>query len=77
MLPAPFRCDVTVSERHDRALCDVTSHVDTCAPGEGTEVDYLVMTSCDFISVGNQFSRKPYALAVQKGSPLKDQLSEA
>ena len=49
----------------------------TSIPGEATQVDYRVMTSCDFISVGDQFSRKPYALAVQKGSPLKDQLSEA
>ena len=27
--------------------------------------------------VGDEFSRKPYALAVQQGSPLKDQLNDA
>jgi len=27
--------------------------------------------------VGEEFSRKPYALAVQQGSPLKDQLNDA
>ena len=31
---------------------------------------------CNFAEVGEEFSRKPYALAVQKGSHLKDQLSE-
>ena len=27
--------------------------------------------------VGEEFSKKPYALAVQQGSPLKDQLNDA
>ena len=41
---------------------------------------YLAMTNCDLQVVGNEedeFSKKPYALAVQKGSPLKDQLNDA
>ena len=38
---------------------------------------YQVMTNCDFQLVGEEFSRKPYALAVQQGSPLKDQLNDA
>ncbi|XP_045485455.1 ionotropic receptor 25a-like [Pieris rapae] len=36
-------------------------------------VRYLVMTNCDLQNVGNEFSRKPYAIAVQRGSSLKDQ----
>ncbi|PRD31656.1 UNVERIFIED_CONTAM: Ir25a [Trichonephila clavipes] len=35
------------------------------------------MTNCELVSVGSEFSRKPLALAVQQGSPLKDQLSSA
>ncbi|XP_054159450.1 ionotropic receptor 25a-like [Oppia nitens] len=44
---------------------------------EATMVKYAVMTNCDLQSVGNEFSRKPLALAVQQASPLKDQLSSA
>lgn len=35
------------------------------------------MTNCDIQQVGNEFSRKPIALAVQENSPLKDKLSSA
>ena len=38
---------------------------------------YAVLTDpCNLEEIGEEFSRKPYALAVQKGSPLKDMLSE-
>ena len=44
---------------------------------EATEVKYAVLTDpCNLEEIGEEFSRKPYALAVQKGSPLKDMLSE-
>ncbi len=36
-----------------------------------------VLTNCDLQMVGEEFSRKPYALAVQQGSPLKDQFNDA
>uniref|UniRef100_T1IIS9 Ionotropic glutamate receptor C-terminal domain-containing protein n=1 Tax=Strigamia maritima TaxID=126957 RepID=T1IIS9_STRMM len=42
---------------------------------ESTELKYESITNCDVMTVGEEFSRKPYALAVQKGSPLKRQLS--
>lgn len=45
--------------------------------GDATDVRYLEMMNCDFQVVGNEFSRKPYAIAVQKGSPLKDQIDAA
>ena len=41
---------------------------------------YLAMTECDLQVVGyegDEFSKKPYALAVQKGSTLKDPLNDA
>ena len=40
-------------------------------------IKYAVMTNCDLQSVGNEFSRKPLALAVQQNSDLKDKLSSA
>ncbi|XP_035708909.1 ionotropic receptor 25a isoform X1 [Folsomia candida] len=45
--------------------------------GDATDIRYEVLTSCDVQMVGEEFSRKPYALAVQQGSPLKDQLNDA
>ncbi|XP_022246247.1 ionotropic receptor 25a-like [Limulus polyphemus] len=44
---------------------------------DAIQVKYATMKDCDLIAVGNEFSRKPVAFAVQKGSPLKDQLSTA
>ena len=44
---------------------------------DATDVKYLSMTNCDLQMVGEEFSRKPYALAVQQGSPLKDLLNDA
>ncbi|XP_020709243.2 ionotropic receptor 25a-like [Athalia rosae] len=45
--------------------------------GEATSVRYLVMTNCDLISVGKEFSRKSYGIALQKGSPLKTKFDKA
>lgn len=42
--------------------------------GDATDIRYVEMTNCDLQMVGDEFSRKPYAIAVQKGSPLKDQI---
>ncbi|XP_017461181.1 PREDICTED: ionotropic receptor 25a-like, partial [Rhagoletis zephyria] len=44
---------------------------------ESTMVKYAVMTNCDLQNIGNEFSRKPLALAVQQNSDLKDKLSSA
>ena len=40
------------------------------------DILYQDMTTCDLEMVGGEFSRKPYALAVRQGSPLKDQLND-
>ncbi|KAA0197271.1 Ionotropic receptor 25a [Hyalella azteca] len=45
--------------------------------GDATDIRYLVLTNCDLQIVGEEFSRKPYAIAVQQGSPLKDQFNDA
>ena len=45
--------------------------------GDATDIRYQTLTNCDLQMVGEEFSRKPYALAVQQGSPLKDQLNDA
>lgn len=45
--------------------------------GDATDIRYQVLTSCDLQMVGEEFSRKPYAVAVQQGSPLKDQFNNA
>ncbi|XP_066245582.1 ionotropic receptor 25a-like [Euwallacea similis] len=45
--------------------------------GDATDIRYLEATSCDLIIIGEEFSRKPYAIAVQQGSPLKDQFNTA
>lgn len=45
--------------------------------GDATDIRYLEMTNCDLQVVGEEFSRKPYAIAVQQGSHLKDQLNNA
>ncbi|CAG9857523.1 unnamed protein product [Phyllotreta striolata] len=45
--------------------------------GDATDVKYLEITSCDLTAVGEEFSRKPYAIGVQQGSPLKDQFNTA
>ena len=45
--------------------------------GDATDIKYLELTSCDLQVVGDEFSKKPYALAVPQGSPMKDQLNDA
>ncbi|XP_032686225.1 ionotropic receptor 25a [Odontomachus brunneus] len=45
--------------------------------GDASTIKYLAMTNCDLAPVGEEFSRKPYAIAVQQGSPLKDQFNNA
>ena len=43
---------------------------------QATDIKYAVLTNCDLQIVGEEFSSKPYALAVQQGSPLKDLLTD-
>ncbi|KAK0406372.1 hypothetical protein QR680_018535 [Steinernema hermaphroditum] len=43
--------------------------------GDATDIKYAVLTNCQLQQVGTEFSRKPYAIAVQTGSALKDDIS--
>ncbi|CAJ0583945.1 unnamed protein product, partial [Mesorhabditis spiculigera] len=45
--------------------------------GDATEIKYATLTNCKLQQVGTEFSRKPYAIAVQSGHPLKDPISAA
>jgi ionotropic glutamate receptor len=48
--------------------------------GDAAENQYQTIRSkenCDLWQVGEEFSRKPFALAVQNGSPLRNDLSTA
>ncbi|CAL1539208.1 unnamed protein product [Lymnaea stagnalis] len=42
---------------------------------DSTSNKYHMLTNCDLQEVGEEFSRKPYALAVPEGSPLRNELS--
>ncbi|TKR81531.1 hypothetical protein L596_015387 [Steinernema carpocapsae] len=44
--------------------------------GDATEIKYAALTNCKLQQVGTEFSRKPYAIAVQTGSALKDDISK-
>ena len=48
-----------------------------CTAGDATDIKYQELTDCNLQLTGDEFSRKPYALAVQQGSPLKDQFNDA
>ncbi|KAM7352125.1 ionotropic receptor 25a-like [Cochliomyia hominivorax] len=45
--------------------------------GDATDIRYLVNTNCDLQIVGEEFSLKPYAIAIQMGSHLKNQFNNA
>lgn len=40
--------------------------------GDAANIQYLALKHCELRMVGEEFSRKPYAIAVQQGSPLKE-----
>nr|QHA94732.1 ionotropic receptor 25a [Pardosa pseudoannulata] len=67
----------TFQEGVDKVLASKGSQDGFAFIADSTQVKYAVMINCQLTSVGSEFSRKPLALAVQQGSPLKDQLSSA
>lgn len=44
--------------------------------GDATDIKYLARNNCQFQVIGEEFSRKPYAIGIQQGSPLKNELDE-
>ncbi|XP_065556621.1 ionotropic receptor 25a-like isoform X2 [Artemia franciscana] len=67
----------SISEALDRVRNTTSDGEGFAFLGDGTIIRYLVLTNCDLMMVGEEFSRRSYALAVQDGSLLKDQLNEA
>ncbi|XP_045465403.1 ionotropic receptor 25a-like [Harmonia axyridis] len=67
----------SLTEAAERVKASASSTEGFAYLGDATDIKYLEMTNCDLKPVGEEFSRKPYALAVQQGSPLKDQLNTA
>ena len=41
------------------------------------EIQYAILTNCELQQIGTEFSRKPYAIAVQSGSAMRDEFSVA
>lgn len=67
----------TFEEALERVRNSTSSSEGYAFLGDATDIRYQVLTNCDLQMVGEEFSRKPYALAVQQGSPLKDQFNDA
>ncbi|GMT14528.1 hypothetical protein PFISCL1PPCAC_5825, partial [Pristionchus fissidentatus] len=65
-------------ESFDDAINRVLTSTDGFAfIGDGMKIKYAELTNCNLQSVGNEFSRKRYGVAVQTGHPLKDEISRA
>ena len=43
---------------------------------DSAEIKYAITKNCNFTEVGEVFAEQPYAIAVQQGSHLQDELSE-
>lgn len=54
-----------------------TRHSGFAFVGDASDIYHLEATNCDLKIIGKEFSQKPYAIAVQKGSPLKQELDSA
>nr|ALD51355.1 ionotropic receptor 25a [Locusta migratoria] len=66
-----------IEEALERVRASKSSSEGFAFIGDATDIRYQVLTNCDLQMVGEEFSRKPYAIAVQQGSPLKDQFNNA
>lgn len=45
--------------------------------GDGLDLRYYELSSCDLKTVGTDYARKPAAMALQEGSPLKEPFDNA
>ncbi|KAF8382361.1 hypothetical protein PRIPAC_71503, partial [Pristionchus pacificus] len=45
--------------------------------GDATEIKYATITNCNLQQIGTEFSRKPFAMALHQGHPLKNNISNA
>ncbi|RWS05264.1 glutamate receptor ionotropic: kainate 2-like protein, partial [Dinothrombium tinctorium] len=67
----------TFEEGMRRVLASYSAHSGFVLVGEATKVRWAKYTNCELIQSGNEFSRKPMALAVAENDTLKDVLSSA
>lgn len=44
--------------------------------GESADIRYHAMVNCELVQVDDEISRRPYAIAIQQGSPLKDDFDQ-
>nr|WHO17342.1 ionotropic receptor 25a-like protein [Matsumurasca onukii] len=67
----------TLEEAVDRVLASTSSSEGFAFLGDAIDIKYQSYINCELQMVGDEFSRKPFAIAVQQGSPLKDSLNNA
>ncbi|KAG8261589.1 Ionotropic receptor 25a [Homalodisca vitripennis] len=68
---------LTLEDAVKRVLDSKSSSEGFAFLGDATDVRYQAMINCELQMVGDEFSRKPFAVAVQQGSPLKDSFNNA
>ncbi len=72
-IPTPWVPNITEGVKRVRSSNGLYAFI-----GEAAEMNYIASKrECDLLVAGTFIARTTYALAVQKGSPLKDQLSSA
>lgn len=67
------RLPETAEDAINRVL---TSETGFAFIGDAMEIKYATLTNCKLQQVGQEFSRKPYAIAVQEGSSLKSEINK-
>ena len=67
----------SLEEAKERVRSSPSSNEGYAFIGDANDIKFEVLTNCDLQIVGEEFSRKPYALGTPQGSPLKDQLNDA
>lgn len=58
-------------EAVNRVLSSDTGNDEFAMIGDSNDLKYMALINCDLEVVGDDFSKKPVAIAVQNGSPLK------
>ncbi|XP_054258118.1 ionotropic receptor 25a-like [Macrosteles quadrilineatus] len=67
----------TLEEAVNRVLQSKDSSEGFAFLGDAIDIKYQALINCELQMVGDEFSRKPFAIAVQQGSPLKDSFNNA
>lgn len=62
---------LSIDEAVARVLSSGTGNDGFAMIGDSNDLKYLALINCELEVVGDDFSKKPVAIAVQDGSPLK------